>query len=1219
MRPEEGNMLRCSRLALILVTATGCAKDLDTTRQPAKRGDTFGAIIYQEACQRVAYISQLEEKQAGLRATVDVSDQLYGPVCIDDAQVPADAPPKVGALKAERPLVVSSVNLTLPKDFLDKMEAFLEAIVVLDDDGTMPAAIKSAADVLGKMIADPSFGDTLARFGARNGYRPLATAAGAVAVLLQYPGADDALASQLNVLLDDNGDPVAELQQLLTVLAREMASAQPLADPSDPSRTMRLALDLLFAPAEGAGDGTERPLLLRDHRGLARVAPDPQSGGVPAPFVDQDGDGLADIEPGATSLGRFIGSDGKPLAMATPFPRPGKTDPMGTQRDGQGRVLDGAGQPVYQHLDLDGTVLAALAREGSTLLDPNADNALGLMHGAGALLGPRVPRTKSYKDPKGASLGTLNYQSFNTDQSALLDLAWSFIQVLGAPKARDALRIARTLLSVYEDPSSRAVAAMLDVNDRGKADTHAHIPAASNIYDDLVPLIIRMLRADPRTASDGSQVTLLDDLLWKMQDPHVANLASLMGLQMANNDRFVLDQDGFVNNPPSDIAHDWNVSGSFSTLVDRSQPDSDYNRSVMQRMAHLVHDANGVRFCNKEGASISVAGIINIGNYHTCTDTARAEMFQIDDLGLFFVLAMADHSVTASQYAHDYRYDTTYSKASFREQITDSTLRGLLYDDDQTHILLFGDTTDQFMSGQLMTKIPGFTRFPQPQALARSLFLDYNHESSFLQSTIDPVRCSDGDLFIDVHNDSIFAWEARPAVAGGDSFYDAVQPLVTAFAMHDECVDDACSAKRNAAKIFVDLMATLHVYWASQQSSYFGHTYQSSDPSQPRYSTGDGVVTYEPLLADVFGNSDLIPSMINISPTLEWMTLDGDGASPRALPTLSDTLSYVFDPAVTPASLTYRNGMTSTVRSDGTTPVPRATPYYLIADAYAEKRAQLDAAPADRQGAWRAATATLVDEALTVATVNGMHQAKNRRMHAVTLALIDFLESRYDAHAAAGDVDAWLHQNLIGDLVDAVQGPLFAALSDLTARIEGDPDALGKIYGLLGSLVDTSNDAGFTTSLTGLGDLLQVLLDDDELIPIAHTLASVVDPASGATATQLKLLKKARALDPNRPAPDDTMHAATLMTVLRNLFQQPPNNAPTPISDLGDAIAEVNRCLAPDQGACKSVALPAVAGSDMVGGDYRHMLGEIQSFLSDEQRGFQRFIAIVKSRNSTGQ
>lgn len=622
--------------------------------------------------------------------------------------------------------------------------------------------------------------------------------------------------------------------------------------------------------------------------------------------------------------------------------------------------------------------------------------------------------------------------------------------------------------------------------------------------------------------------------------------------------------------------NDQTISGNFVTPVDYSQPDSDWNRSVFQRKAHLVHDANGAVFCNKPHSSLFGVG-----------DIGECNMFKVKDLGLFFVLTIADRSIT-----DDKSRPETRNAASFREQM-DPAYQSLVTDD------ALGDFALETLTG-----ISGFTRFPTPQAASRALFLDHDHQSSFMQDTTDPVKCVDGDTFIDVHNDTIFGWEVplpgNPSGFANDNFYDALRPLVDAFAMHDECVarDDrgVCTQKQNAAKIFVDILAALHTHWGSKSSTYFGHGYQSQDPAQPRYSAGDGVFTYQKLAAEVLADSDLMPSLTALAPTLRTMTLDGTINTPPARPYLVKSMSYLLDPAAAPAGLAYRSGKVTTVKSDGTSPGPHVTPYALLADAYAAKRRALDAAPAGQAGAWRAATSHLVDQMLTVDSANGQWQFHNRRFHGITVALVDFLRGRLAVHGAAGDRDTWVHKTLTQNVTDAVSGPVFAALADLVARLEANQPARDSLYGLLNYLVNQAqSDASFATALTAASDDLQLFLDDPDLVPIAHAMGRAIDPEKGAVESQLRMMRRARALDPNCAT-----GKCTLTTVLRNLYQDTPKGT-SPAADVADSIAEVDR------------ASPG-SGGDYASDDYRAILDNAYQFLVDEQRGFIRFVEIVKSR-----
>jgi hypothetical protein len=1147
--------------AAVLV-ASACQAPLDTTRTVDPYA-SFGEVIYREACQRVAYTGQLAQQQAGTIDRVDVSGSLGRAVCVAGEPPPVDAPPKLFAIAAERPELIQTVDAILPQPFLATLETFLERILPLYDDGTVPRAITTLGDLLGKMHDDPGVPPALARLGARHGYRPPEIAPGLVHALVEYPDIDGFIGSFLG-LVGPGGAAEPEWHALLAAGAVTLGTAEPAANPAAPDRSLKLALDLMLSRHPDLVAGTERPLVARDARGLALAAT--EGGAVIAPFVDLDRDGLADVD----ADGRFVDAQGAALVVPTPFPEPGVTDTA--PRDALGRALTapGAATTLYQYLDLDGTLLAGAAREAPALLDANKDTVLGLVWGAVGLLGPRAMQTRTYRDAAGAVAGAVTYNGFDTTQAAALDLLHAFVQVLGAPNADQILQSAATLLAQHESPASRVIGAMLDASDRGKQHPLAQVPGTSTIYDELAPLLARALRVPG----------LAQDLVVALENPHVRGLAPMMARLMTATNQIDFNH----TNAPFGTARgapDYDLVASLSSiaLVDRTRPDTDYNRSLMQRIAHMVHDSNGARFCNKDGA-IALSRTF-----------AKCRLFEIDDLSLLYALNLASDAVRMDAT----RRATTYSKASFREQVTDPGLKGLISDDT------LGDTVLQGMVG-----ITGFTRFPSPKALARALFLRASDSgtSQFLKDTTDPTTCTDGDQFIDVHDKSIFAWElplgGNPSGFPGDTFFDAVRPLIDAFAKHDECVafdaSNVCTSSQNAVKIFVDLLSMLHEHWGSPQSSYFGHVYQAADRAQPRFAFPDNVVSYEPLLAEVL-RGDLVPATLAFAPVLDTFTSDGTPAGPRALPVLIDAMRYVFDPQVTPAGLAYRSGATSAVMSDGTTPVARATPFYLLGDAFAHKRAALAALSATPDGAvqagkWEAATSALVDQVLTVDQAGGVWQFRNRRFHAMTQLLIDFVRGRLQAHAGAGDLDAWVHRELTADLTDKLGGPVFAALGDLVARLEHDSAARAQLYGLLSYLVDEpGHDRVFQTALTTLADQAQLFLDDRDLVPIARVLGAAMDPATGLVDAQIALVKRSYDLDTDN----------ALVTILRNLFR-PDATGVHPAADLADLVAELNR------------SVPG-HGGDLDAGDEASLLGELRAFFLDSQRGFVRFVSIVQHRS----
>src|SRR5262249_7328096 len=87
----------------------GCEPPLDTRRQTEPYA-SFGAAVYREACQRVAYIGQLEQKEAGKLAVVDAEGELGEAVCVVGAPAPADSPEKLQEIQRLRQPLISVVD-----------------------------------------------------------------------------------------------------------------------------------------------------------------------------------------------------------------------------------------------------------------------------------------------------------------------------------------------------------------------------------------------------------------------------------------------------------------------------------------------------------------------------------------------------------------------------------------------------------------------------------------------------------------------------------------------------------------------------------------------------------------------------------------------------------------------------------------------------------------------------------------------------------------------------------------------------------------------------------------------------------------------------------------------------------------------------------------------------------------------------------------------------
>src|SRR5205085_2596891 len=92
-------------------------------------------------------------------------------------------------------------------------------------------------------------------------------------------------------------------------------------------------------------------------------------------------------------------------------------------------------------------------------------------------------------------------------------------------------------------------------------------------------------------------------------------------------------------------------------------------------------------------------------------------------------------------------------------------------------------------------------------------------------------------------------------------------------------------------------------------------------------------------------------------------------------------------------------------------------------------------------------------------TGTGTFRFQNPRMRGVSVALIDFLEGRIQAHRSGGDLDAWAKQDLPNRAEVILGGPLFAGAADFVLSLNADPEARKALEGLNQYLVDeVAND-----------------------------------------------------------------------------------------------------------------------------------------------------------------
>jgi hypothetical protein len=1190
---------------LLLVILAGCGPELVPAQPPAST-QSFGEKFFTIACQRVAYTSSLralelaeearEQDPALALPPVDVSGSRYRLACrLGPEHLPASAradDPKVATLVQNRDPMAEAVNLIFPGAELSDLQDYMVGILPQTDSDAFPALVRQGAAVIGALEKDPALHAALARLDGRIGYRPRKVCLGLMREALQYPELH-ALLARLIELVSEGGKGHQAFLDVVEALSFELRRAEPVADAADSQRTLRLALELLLRQDPAFGSTPADPMLLvrRDHRGLALVRPDAGKQ-LPAPFVDKNADGLAD----ADGLGRFVTLGN--IAAPAPFRLDQKAPDTAPGRDASGRALDLKGQPLYEYLDLDTTLLAALSRDAVSMVDPKKDDIVQLLLGVSGLMGERRPAARQGKGDE-----ALKYLGFDTAKAPLLDLIHGALQLLRDPDIDPTLEAAQLLLTKHEAPTARLVAAALDASDRGKKHPEAQLDPKSNFYDDLV-VVLQKVSATPG---------LLEDLIRAFADPRTKNLAGMFANYLKHKDVHVLDPStSKVLNPV------------YKVPVDRSKVDSGHDRSIQQRLMHIINNTHHMKMCNKEGATIGLDifgyTLKVAGPYKAC------ELYEIAGGANFYVQSIArlrgsGNALTQTPKAR------LRLKTENMSGVGGTLLKGVLSTLGEGKVLSMIGGIDGLCHESSSDEC-----HPTTEAVNRLMFMD--PLPAMLAKIQDPAIDIDGHQVNQYHVGTLLSWEVRHpqySCSANDpcQFYDALRPVVQAFADH------------NAEDLFLDLMSVLHRHFASKQSK----THQYADPLKPDFAWGSGIVSWEPLLVEILEQGDLLGALNAAAGALDTLKLASGKPAKEAL---ARTIGYLVDP-VRSKGLSYRDGRTSSLTTDGTKTVPGGvSPFYLLADAFAAKRAalaKLEAGPDKRLAeAWRSSTSDLVDIFLGTEGTPSTKRFKNRRLVPAGVALVDFLRARLKAHAS--DLDSWLGKTLPQSLEETLSGPIVARAADLLRIVDGEPGVKDALYGAIAFLIDEAKQSSaFRATLTGVADMVQLLLDDADLVPVARALGEAASPKNGLIDAALRFLGPALDADATGAACDTAAECGaeqacvplavkratgascsadkdcgpggacsasgecfrarscsrqTLTRILRNAYQeQTPGKSP--VQTLLDLATELHR-LRPGE------------GTPYAGEDFAEAFRQARDFLANEETGLEKFFSIVKSR-----
>ncbi len=1139
--------VRVAVCGTLLISALSCNHSFDTERRVSVRG-SLGEEVYRVFCQRLA-ASELPE---------DVSGAESRALCAGEAPPETAPTPRLRALAENRERSIAALDRIMPEPLEDDLDRFMLQLVPFYDppEEVLPSQTRAMGNLLADLAADDEAIAALERLSTRVGYRPLRLALGVARPLMAYDGLSEFARVALDTI-DEGGSAGDEWAELLQATALELATAAPSPEDDGPG-TLELARELMFRTRTEFGSGPRRLMVVRDRRGLA--VPFSSDGRLPAPFVDMNGDGLADVD----VLGRFIDGSGNLLDLPAPFTYAGEAE---TLRDPAGRAVRADMTPLYEYRDINQSMLAGLAREAVGWLDPAQPTLMDMAFGLPVILGPETMRTE---DLGGVMV---EYRGFDTSEGPLFDLVYGAGELLHRDETDDVLALADLLLADHETE----LAALIEAGLRGDAvadATEAALAPDSELWDDLIE-VAQWIAQEPG---------LLEALLRSFADPRSKRLGTIYAEMMRHRDVVGFDPAN-LNRPMRDQV--------WTHEVDRSRPDVAGNESLFQQSIAIIHDLDGVRVCNKEGAVLRIdLGVIN-ARWPLFGSAGECELIEIKDVAQAYALAIV------GRYTLD---------------IKDDTLNWLL--DIGRGAGLDADAILERSSG-----IDGLTTHPTPEAMNRLLFA--MEGNAFLEAIFDPLPTRDGVPVVDRHEPIVFAWERSFRFCGDElvgptapctspeevTFYEAMSPLLEAFDSNDR--------RTEGRFLFSKLISALHLHWPSAGAEQT----QASDPRAPFFAHHDDARSYEPIVAALFGDclwtgsdpsrrcdpsnaGQFISRLYDLS-----RVLDGVEVRPGVdgIDVLADAAESLVDPDRNPG-LVDRHGRSTTTTNGGRSIA--LTPLHLLVDPLSEFDRAFAAEP-ERLTRWRGARGVLVDQLMTVRDAAGGKELANRRAYGLLRELLPFTRARIEDHRRRGDLREWA-ASLAPRMERTLGSAVGAAAMRFVEAVNADETAEQQVSALAQYLMDeaSANDA-FDTTVLAAADLLQILDDEANLDPLLRALSEGIVPgvrdrvAEGGTI-------RAGSLDIQGSAVDETLvllsrmvdvdDRRTLQALLSNLVALPDGDAQeTALETLIDVLAEVHR-VEPNR------------GGPMRADDHRRVLHTATEFLLDEDHGLERLYSVIQSR-----
>jgi hypothetical protein len=972
--------------------------------------------------------------------------------------------------------------------------------------------------------------------------------------------------------------------------------------------------ELLYLEDPAFGGGESRYIVRRDARGYARIA----GGAMPAPFVDRDGDGLPDID----EVGRFRTTDGS--LAPSPFPFPNAVSDGA--RDKFGRAVAGS-QLLYDYIDTSHSFAAQTMIDLKPLAESGA--LVDMMGGMYVAMGPRGNATKKYASK------AVEYEGILTKESPMLDLIYAMGAILGDRTADATLEMSKALVAQKPKEVARVSGALIAAFDVAQAHPEAKLPKEATFWDENLDLMVQVAK----------QPKLLEDVLHALASPETGQLGTILARFAAFRDEMSYDKNDISGAP-------YNVTtknkGEPKTPWDPEAPRTGKNRSIMQRFLQIISDTTGVTACNKPNAKVHARlGGLSVTMPPIGDGYKECEIFKIENLSEFYVDVMAE----AWQYDPPSKPNKRGTFYLRHDQLREGIVGGI----GAATIGLMEESSG--ITGMLTTGNDKLIT-PKPAWLNRLVFFDMKNDDvndmtktfvkdlqgEFIGSSVctersaltDPLpsapdaapdgkirglrNCPAGQWVQERNANTVFTLETF-------GFYSAIKPLVGAF------------AKNGREDLFVALGNAIYKHLPGADASA-DECRLPGGRSCPR----SGMNSYDGLVAEAFA-TDVLPALSELAKALELLKVRRCDATDPATKKCTkvtevsgiDVLAAATRAALDPdyskntLKLTDRRGQVTAKRNDGTTN-PQVTPAYLLTsalsgidDAFDRYETEHPEDKGARRAGWKRARSLLVDQLFSVNGIKQTSTFANPTITKVTPVLVDLLRGQLLAHCPRSFTPPyercdWARDELTKNAEGVMGGPLMNTALALMDTINSDADAKTQTQLLMTYMLDqgSRNDA-LASVLASTSDLLQVLRDDENLLPLLQIAAVAMDASekdeSGRITkkslmdAQMALLARlsgkyfdaegkeicAKEIDPNQIL-------AVVLGKLVTPIKDGDFKGDSPLEVIIDVIADVNRVdpTAPYEGTLAKE-------------DYASVGENVVDFLMNKERGLEQFYEVIRN------